>query len=74
MRRILSTNKFRQYLNACSFAYKNFYSVGTGFLQLVNDVTGQNNLNPIASGSRFSLIVETKVGDRVCYIKGAKTQ
>ena len=44
------------------------------FLHLVNDVTGQNNLNPVASGSRFPSIVETKVRDSLCYIKGTKTQ
>jgi hypothetical protein len=30
--------------------------------------------SPVAVGSRFSLIVETKDGDGVGYIKGAKTQ
>jgi hypothetical protein len=42
--------------------------------QLVNGVTGQNIFEPVATGRRFSLIVELLDRDGVGYIKGAKTQ
>ena len=53
---------------------KNSILQGPDFWQVPDYVTGQFFFKSFATGSRFSLIVETKVGDSECYIKGAKTQ
>ena len=67
-------SQLKRELSNRPFAYKKFYFVGTRVLQVSDYVTGIKQFKSAAIDSRFSSVVETKVGDSVCYIKGAKTQ